>query len=116
MAAGDVVISADFVVSRTTSRAGKRRVIVGTVTLDGSNPTPVALAGYVSALDGGVVSINGSGAPGADPTAVTCLVNGTTLDVYAWKATTAGAGGNADMIASTNNTRLIDFIAIGPSK
>src|SRR3990167_7687745 len=106
MAAGDVVITADVVV-------GRLRFLAGTVVLDGGNPTPVTLTSYFNALLFGIVQMDGSGAPGADPTLITSNVAAAVLNVYAWKATTAGAGGNADLIASTNNARVVDWFAIG---
>lgn len=112
MAAGDVTIIRDIELGRSGSR-----LIVGTVTLDGGNPTPVQLSGYLSSLDMGVVSFNSTAAPDADPNSVTCAVSGgTVLDVYAWKVTTGGAAGNPTEIASTNNTVLVAFMAIGAGK
>lgn len=108
MAAGDVVIDFD---SGRSIRG--RRLIAGQVTLDGANPTPIALASYLRQVTGGVVSIQGSATPGDDPVAVTCLPNVTTistLDVYAWKNTT---GTDPTLVASTDNARIIDFIAWG---
>ena len=83
----------------------------GTVTLDGSNPTPIALANYLSAVDAAVVSLEGSGAPGADPSMVTSAVSAATINVYAWKITGVG---DATLIASTDNARLVNFYAVGP--
>jgi hypothetical protein len=111
MAAGDVVIVRDVKFDRHGLR-----LIVGTVTLDGGNPTPILLSGYLSGVDMAVVSMDGTAAPGADPTLITSVVSAQTVNVYAWKATTAGAGGNADLIASSNNARLVSFMALGPSK
>ena len=111
MAAGDVSIVRDASVSRDGLR-----LIVGTVTLDGSNPTPIELSGYLRSVDMAVVSMDGSVAPGADPTLVTSAVSGTTVNVYAWKVTTGGAAGNPTLIASTDNARLVSFFAIGPGK
>ncbi len=113
MAAGDVVIVRDTMLG--DRRPGASRLIVGTVTLDGGNPTPIALAGFVTAIDGAVVGIEGSAATGADPNQVTSAISGTTVNVYAWKVTTGGAAGNPTEVASSNNSRLINFIAIGPS-
>jgi hypothetical protein len=105
MAAGDVVIQS------VTNRAIRGvRVVTGTVQLDGTNPTPVALAPYMSACLGGVVSMEGATAPGVDPTAVTSAASGSTLNVYAWKITATGDG---TLIASTNATRLVHFVAWG---
>ena len=112
MAAGDVVIVRD--VSFRGGAKGDVRMVWGTVTLDGSNPTPVLLSGYLSAVDAAVVSMEGSVAPGDDPTSVTSAISGATVNVYAWKHTTGGAAGNPTVIASTENTRLVNWFAIGP--
>lgn len=105
MAAGDVVIHS----SSGRSLRGVR-VVTGVVTLDGSNPTPVALASYMATCLGGVVSIQGSATPGDDPNSVTCAASGSTLNVYAWKNT---SGTDPTMVASTDNARLVNFVAWG---
>ena len=113
MAAGDVVIARDFTVDKVrTETAGKPRFVYGTVILDGGNPTPVALAGYLAAIDAAGVSMEGSAAPAADPSVVTSAISGTTLNVYAWKITGVG---DATLVASTNNARLVNWWAVGPS-
>ena len=111
MAAGDVVIVRDVTFGKGMS--GDIRLIFGTVTLDGSNPTPISLANYLSAIDAAVVSVDGSVAPGVDPTTATSVISGTTVDVYAWKITGVG---DATLVASTNNARLVNWFAIGPKK
>ena len=108
MAAGDVTIVRDVAFDRHGLR-----LIVGTVVLDGGNPTPIELSGYLASVDMAVVSIEGSAAPAADPSAVTSSVTGTLVNVYAWKITGVG---DATLIASTNNARLVSFFALGPSK
>jgi hypothetical protein len=113
MAAGDIVITADVLLGDRKPTA--LRLIAGTVTLDGGNPTPIALSGYMTAVLTAVVCIEGSAATGADPNQVSCAVSGTTINVYAWKVTTGGAAGNPTEVASANNSRLINFIAVGPS-
>lgn len=105
MAAGDVTITFD------SGRAIRgKRILGGTVTLDGSNPTPVALASYVRQLTGGVVQLEGSVALGDDPNAVTSAVSTTTLNVYAWKNT---SGTDPTQVASTDNARLVNWMAWG---
>ena len=89
-------------------------MVWGTVVLDGSNPTPVLLSALLGNVDHGQASIQGSGATGADPNQVTVVCNGTTLDIYAWKVTTGGAAGNPTEIASTDNARIVNWLAIGP--
>ncbi len=105
MAAGDVTITYDS----GRSIRGKR-LLGGTVTLDGSNPTPVALASYVRQLTGGVVSFEGSSALGDDPNALSSAVSGTTLNVYAWKNTN---GTDPTQVASTDNARRVNWMAWG---
>lgn len=101
-----------MVVSRAVKFLRDNLVLVtGTVTLDGSNPTPVLLSGYCASLDMAVVSMDGTAAPAADPSAVTSVVSGATINVYAWKITGVG---DATLIASANNARLVSFMAIGP--
>lgn len=105
MAAGDVTITFDT--GRTIRGV---RMIGGTVQLDGSNPTPVALASYLRQVKGGVASLEGSTALGDDPGAVTSAVSGTTLNVYAWKNT---GGTDPTLVASTDNARLVNWLAWG---
>ncbi len=106
MAAGDVVITAD------TLLGSGFRLVAGTVQLDGGNPTPVALIGYLESVSAGVVGYEGSGAPADDPNMVTSAVSAATLNVYAWKNFD---GTDPTQIASSNNARLVNFIAIGPT-
>lgn len=114
MAAGDVVITR--VIPLGMRKRSAYQMITGTVTLDGGNPTPITLTNYLDAIDGALVTMDGSTAPGADPTFLTHEIAAAVLNVYAWKVTTGGAAGNPDLIASTNNARLVHFIAVGPSK
>ena len=110
MAAGDVVIT------RVVMLGGGLKLIAGTVTLDGGNPTPIALANYLKEIDAAVVSLEGSTATGADPNQVTSAISSTTINVYAWKVTAGGAGGNPTEVASTDNARLVNWLAFGPTK
>lgn len=107
MAAGDVVLLANVDIG------GGLRLLTGTVTLDGGNPTPVQLSSYISAVQVGQATIQGSTATGADPNQVSAVANGTALDVYAWKVTTGGAAGNPTEVASTDNARLVNWLVIG---
>lgn len=105
MAAGDVTI--EFNSGRSIRGL---RMISGVVTLDGGNPTPIALASYLREVKGAVVSWRTSSAQALDPTTVTAVVSGTTVNVYAWKVTGAG---DTTLIASTNNANLVSFVAWG---
>ena len=51
-----------------------------------------------------------SSAQAVDPTTVTAVVSGTTVNVYAWKVTGTG---DATLIASTDNANLVSFVAWG---
>ena len=84
------------------------RVVGGTGTLDGSNPTPVTTG--LTTVIAGVACFTGSTAPALDPTILTTAASSGTLNVYAWKPT---ASGDVTMIASTNNARTFDWIAVG---
>lgn len=81
----------------------------GTVTLDGSNPTPVATG--LSKVLGGVACIKATTALGDDPVAVSVGYSGTdgTLNLYAWKTD----GTDPTLVASTNNTATINWVAWG---
>ena len=107
MAAGDVTIGGTY--DDWHGMLGKHAV-VGTVQLDGSNPTPVDLSSYLTGIDGAMVSLVTATAPALDPSWITHAVSGTTLNVYAWKVT---ASGDATLVASTNNTLSVSFIAFG---
>ena len=107
MAAGDVVITSDF-------RVGGLRFMGGTVTLDGSNPTPVDLSTYCSSLLVGITNMSGSSAPGDDPSLITQEVAAASvLNVYAWKNT---SGTDPTLLASTDNARVVDWFAIGVAR
>ena len=54
MAAGDVAITGDAVLPNGL------RLMVGTVVLDGGNPTPVTLTNYLSSVLFGMVTMDGS--------------------------------------------------------
>lgn len=88
------------------------KIARGEATLDGTNPTPVTTG--LTTVVAAVVSHKTTTAPGLDPTHFTVDYGGGVtageLDIYAWKPT---ASGNATLIASTNNTAVISWIAIG---
>ena len=104
MAAGDVVITLDY-------RNQGIRFMGGTVTLDGANPTPIDLSSYVSSVLAAVTNMSGSVAPGDDPSLITQQVAAASvINVYAWKNT---SGTDPTLVASTDNARLIDWLAVG---
>lgn len=101
-------VSGELVVSVRINPA--LRQVYGSVTLDGTNPTPVTTG--LSKVLGGVVSLKQSTAPGDDPSWLSCDWSGTdgTLNVYAWKNT---GGTDPTLVASTNNTAVVSWIAYG---
>lgn len=89
-----------------------RQVVVaaGEVTLDGSNPTPVATG--LNKVLSATVSLKQATAPGDDPSWLSVDYSGTdgTLNVYAWKNT---GGTDPTLVASTNNSAVVSWIAWG---
>lgn len=110
MAAGDVTIGKAAIDWHGFQGSG---LVAGTVVLDGANPTPIDLSAYFSAVLSAVVSMEGSAAPGDDPSFITSAISGTTVNVYAWKNT---GGTDPTLVASTDNARLVNFMAIGTKK
>ena len=86
------------------------RTVYGEVTLDGSNPT-TAVTGLSKVL-GATASLKQATAPGDDPSWISVNYSGTdgNLDIYAWKNT---GGTDPTLVASTNSTAVISWIAVG---
>lgn len=87
------------------------KIARGEVTLDGSNPTPIVtgLATVVACT----VSQKSASTPGDDPVAFTVDyaggVTAGTVNLYAW----GHNGTDPTLVASTNNTAVVSWIAIG---
>jgi hypothetical protein len=107
MAAGDVTVSGSYVGWHGLM---DKTVVAGEVILDGSGGTPIDLSTYLSSIDNAVVSLQGAVTPGLDPMIITQSISGATLTVWPWKPT---GSGDVTLIASTNNTDVVSFIAIG---
>lgn len=77
------------------------------VSLDGSNPTSVAhgLGTCVAAF----VQLVGSSAPGDNTSVLTCVINGSNIDVYAWKNT----GGTDPTLQASTGTETFNWFAVG---
>lgn len=75
--------------------------------LDGGNPTSWATG--LTSIIAATVTLKGSAAPGVGTSVLTSVINGTSLDVYAWKVT---ATGDCTLVASTG-TETFYGIAIG---
>lgn len=88
------------------------KIARGEVTLDGSNPTSITTG--LATVVGATVARKSATSPGLDATIVTCDFGGSVaagqLDVYAWKPTGTG---DCTLIASTNNSAVVSWIAIG---
>lgn len=80
----------------------------GTVTLDGSNPTPITTG--LSSISGVTLTQQGSTAPGDDPVYLTVTTSSGTANVYAWKNT---GGTDPTLVASTDNATVVQWIACG---
>ena len=84
----------------------------GEVTLGGTNPTSVATG--LTTITGAVAVIKTATAPGDDPVTVTVDYGGSVaagqLDIYAWKNT---GGTDPTLVASTNSSAVISWIAFG---
>ena len=107
MAAGDVTIGGSYLDWHGFLGKG---VVAGKVQLDGGNPTPIDLSAYFTSVEAAVVSMDGSVAPADDPSLITHAISGTTVDVYAWKNT---GGTDPTLVASTNNSAVVGWIAVG---
>lgn len=111
---GDVYISGDYIFG--SKGKGSPRIVFGSVQLDGTNSTPVSLSGYFSDITESpvhaVVSMEGETSPDLDPASVTSAVSGATINVYAWKVDSKD---NCTLVASTDNARLVNWLALGPS-
>lgn len=83
-------------------RSNNLKVVAGEMALDGSNPTPLDLSGYLKSIVAVVVGNKGADAPAGDEQ-VTYNVSGTTINFYAW--TNAGAGSTI--------TETFSYIVIG---
>lgn len=88
------------------------KIARGEATLDGSNPTPITtgLATVVAAI----AVLKTAVAPGVGTTTITVDYGGGVtageLDIHAWKPTSSG---NPTLIASTDSSSVVSWIAIG---
>lgn len=95
--------------------SGPMRIAFGEVTLDGSNPTSVAAAATgLATIVAATASLKTAVAPGDDPSWLTVDYGGAVpagrLDIHAWKNT---GGTDPTLVASTNNTAVISWVAVG---
>lgn len=92
--------------------ANGNKIVVGEVTLDGSNPTPIVTG--LSVVLGCQVTRKSAVAPALDPLLFSVDYGGGvtagTVNVYAWKATASGDGTE---IASANATAVLSYTAYG---
>jgi hypothetical protein len=103
MAAGTVTIFGD------SGRAFRGiKIVTGQIVLDGAGGSPIDLSAFGAQCLGGVCSISGSAALGDDPNSISSSPSGATLNVYPFKNV---SGTDPTQTASSNNTRVIDFVA-----
>ena len=84
-----------------------RKMVYGTVALDGSNPTTVATG--LRVIDAVLLSLTGSVAPGLSTSSLSYTTSGGTLSIYAWEPTGAG---DTTLVAS-NGTETVAYVVIG---
>lgn len=81
----------------------------GTVTLDGTNPTPITTG--LNAVVAATASLNDTSTPGDDPTSHSVNVSGGTVNLYAYKTD----GTDPTLVASTDSAATFDWVATGYS-
>lgn len=81
---------------------------MGTIALDGSNPTTVTFEDFTT-LEGAILTLKGNSAPGVGTSLLTYAISGNILSIYAWKVTS-----NADptLVASTG-TETVSYLVWG---
>lgn len=84
-----------------------RKVICGTMALDGGNPTPIVTG--LRAIDAVAVTLEGSATPGDGASVLTYAISGGTVNVYAWQNT----GGTDPTLTASTDTDTFSFIIIG---
>lgn len=93
-----------------TRKAGNRPgayVVYGEKALDGANPTPIVTP--FKTIYGVSITLKSSAAPGLGTAELTYSVSGNTVNVYAWKPTSAT---DPTLIASTG-TETFSYVIIG---
>lgn len=80
----------------------------GAITLDGTNPSSAA-TGLTTIVACTVSGPAAAAIPGDDPLSATPYINGTSLDLYAWKTD----GMDPTPIASTDNAAVFYWICLG---
>lgn len=103
-------VAANTAKSMVAGVAAGYKIARGTVTLDGGNPTTAATG--LTTIVTAVVGLKQTAAPGDDPSWLSHNYTGSdgNLDIYAWKNT---GGTDPTLVASTNSSATIDWIAIG---
>lgn len=87
-----------------------QRTVVGTITLDGSNPSSATTG--LSTITACAIAQKRNDTPGDDPVAFTTYTTAVAgrLDIYAWKNT---AGTDPTLVASTDSDDVIDYVCVG---
>jgi hypothetical protein len=87
--------------------AASYKIARGVTALDGSNPTPAATG--LTTIVACTTSIAGTASPDVGTSIITVNINGTSIDLYAWKVTNSST---TSLIASTG-TENIHWICVG---
>jgi hypothetical protein len=83
------------------------RIARGVTALDGGNPTPAATG--LTTIVACTTSIVGTASPDVGTSVITVNINGTSIDLYAWKVTNSST---TSLVASTG-TENIHWICVG---
>lgn len=81
---------------------------MGSVTLDGTNPTSVTFPQF-DVLEGAVLGLAGDSSPALGTSILTYALSGNTLSIYAWQVT---ASGDATLVAS-EGTETVSYVVWG---
>lgn len=84
-----------------------RKIICGTMALDGSNPTAITTG--LRVIDAVSLVLEGSAAPADGASVLTYAISGGTVNVYAWQNT----GGIDPTLAASTDTDTFSFVIIG---
>lgn len=92
------------------SKTGKLKIVAGTITLDGGNPTPIDLSKFFkTGIVAAVANYADATTPADDHSIVTCAISGRTVNLYAWKH----AAADPTLEASTSSTAVVNYVAVG---
>jgi hypothetical protein len=100
---------AEQVVYSTDQKSSRVKHVSGEVALDGTNPTPVDVAGKLRKVVSVNVTIRNATAPALGLSLVTYDIVGTVVNFYGWEPTLAA---DTTLVASTD-TETISYDIVG---